>query len=455
MLASLLLLGGCTSSSIKNSLQDAQRIAGEPAEWIVSDAQRNAARAQADALLLQPLGIDDAVRLTLVNSRALQVLLSEHAATVAQLDAEGRAPNPGFVFERMLRGEATELTRTLSIGLAELITWPQRRRLAKAQTQAQVLRTASQITQQVGQTRQLWVMAVAAQQAQRYYEDVLEVAQTGDALAERMAAAGNFSALQRAHEAQFLSDALMQRSRAVVQARVLRERLIRQLGLDRDQAQRLQLPEHLPSIPEAPRDAQQTATRAFDERLDVRLAKTQLLASARAQGITRVSSWIDGMHLAGIRKSETGEAKWKGFELELPLPLFDWGDAHRAGAQARFMVQLNRTAQVAVDAQSQVAQAHAAYESAFEVAHHYQTKVVPLQQQISEENVYRYNGMLIGVFELLADARAQAASVIGAISAQRDFWLADVALEGALLGLPSNVDGVEPVATAGGAKAGH
>ena len=35
------------------------------------------------------------------------------------------------------------------------------------------------------------------------------------------------------------------------------------------------------------------------------------------------------------------------------------------------------------------------------------TKIVPLRKTIADENLLRYNGMLIGVFELLADAREQ------------------------------------------------
>ena len=61
---------------------------------------------------------------------------------------------------------------------------------------------------------------------------------------------------------------------------------------------------------------------------------------------------------------------------------------------------------------------------------------MPLRKTIAEENVLRYNGMLIGVFELLADSREQIASVIQAIDAQRDFWLADAALQATLLGKP-------------------
>jgi hypothetical protein len=45
--------------------------------------------------------------------------------------------------------------------------------------------------------------------------------------------------------------------------------------------------------------------------------------------------------------------------------------------------------------------------------------------------------MLIGVFELLADARAQIASVHAAIDALRDFWIAQAELDMALVGKPS------------------
>ena len=45
--------------------------------------------------------------------------------------------------------------------------------------------------------------------------------------------------------------------------------------------------------------------------------------------------------------------------------------------------------------------------------------------------------MLIGVFELLADARAQIASVNSAIEALRDFWVAEADLQMSLIGKPT------------------
>jgi outer membrane protein TolC len=49
----------------------------------------------------------------------------------------------------------------------------------------------------------------------------------------------------------------------------------------------------------------------------------------------------------------------------------------------------------------------------------------------------RYNGMLIGVFELLADAREQVAAVNAYIDALRDYWLAEADLQLAMTAGPS------------------
>jgi outer membrane protein TolC len=83
---------------------------------------------------------------------------------------------------------------------------------------------------------------------------------------------------------------------------------------------------------------------------------------------------------------------------------------------------------------------------------------VPLRKRISEENLVRYNGMLISVFELLADARQQVASVNAYIEALRDFWLADATLQLAMTGKSPGVTGIgggmQTTAGNGGA-AGH
>ena len=77
---------------------------------------------------------------------------------------------------------------------------------------------------------------------------------------------------------------------------------------------------------------------------------------------------------------------------------------------------------------------------------------MPLKKRISEENQLRYNGMLIGVFELLADARSQIGSVQGYIDTLRDFWIAQADLDMALIGKPSMNAGPSAAVPAGQAE---
>ena len=116
------------------------------------------------------------------------------------------------------------------------------------------------------------------------------------------------------------------------------------------------------------------------------------------------------------------------------------------------MQALHRTAQVAVDARSEVRESYSAYRTSYDLTKHYRDDVVPLRKRISEENLLRYNGMLIGIFELLADSRDQVASVTSYVEALRDFWMAQTNLETALSGRSPGA-GSSPRSTASAAPA--
>ena len=53
--------------------------------------------------------------------------------------------------------------------------------------------------------------------------------------------------------------------------------------------------------------------------------------------------------------------------------------------------------------------------------------------------LFRSNGMIIGVFELIAGARQQVNVVRSAIDAQQQFWRAEAALQAAMIGRPAGV----------------
>ena len=457
------VLTGCASVAIDENFAEVERFAreqtGSEVRWLRSDPEREAMRTEVDRLLAQPLAIDDAVRIALGYSPAFQSLLAEAAVASADATGSARVGNPVFTFERLFRsgaeGRELDIGRSLGISLFDLLFLPARLEQAEFRQQQTRLQSSIALLSTVTEVRQAWVDAVAARQVAHYREEVATAAGTAAELARRMQATGNFSRLQRAREQALAAEETANLIRARQNATAAREALIQRLGLTPSQAQALRLPDQLPALPEAPIDEATAGAALLDNRLDVRIARTDLERTAKSLGLTQVTSVVNGLHVAGVRNSETGESSQRGFEVELPLPLFDFGDAARASSEARYLSAFNRTLEVANNASSQVRVAYEGYRSAYDLARHYRSEVVPLRQNITEESVLQYNGMLIGVFELLAAARAQSASVVQAIEAERDFWRAEAGLKASLLGQPIAPISLQSSASPAEAGAGH
>ena len=68
----------------------------------------------------------------------------------------------------------------------------------------------------------------------------------------------------------------------------------------------------------------------------------------------------------------------------------------------------------------------------------------------------RYNGMLVGVFDLLTDTRTNIMAVSASIDALRDFWLIETDLQTALTGTsPGGLAGLSAAPAGGGEAKGH
>ncbi len=454
--AAMLVLAGCASFSADGGIASVQTVAkerlGQDVRWARDDNERREMDQRVAELLAQPLTMDGAVQVALFNNRGLQAAFFDLGVTEADLVQAGRLPNPGFSFGRLTKGDEVELERGLHLNLARLIAMPmlrqmESRRFAQAQSAA-----ANSVLSLAADTRKAWVMAVAAEETVRYTRQVMRAADASAELARRMAAAGNFSKLQQAREQSFYADAVLALARAEQGQRSTRERLIRLLGLWGAQTA-FRLPERLPDLPGAPRDLPDIERLAIEQRLDVQGARLGVEQTARNLGLTKATRFVNVLELGLLRNSSNEAPTQKGWEIGFEIPLFDWGSSRVVRAESVYMQAVNRAAETAINARSEVREAYGAYRSAWDIAKHQRDEVVPLKQRIAEENVLRYSGMLIGVFELLADARSQIASVNVAIDALRDFWIAQADLDMALVGKP-NLATAAAASAAGAAESG-
>lgn len=458
--AASLLLAGCASFSPDGGFgkvsQLTQERTGQGVALQRSPEDAQTARNRVAELLQVALTADAAVEVALLNNRGLQAKFGDLGIAESELVRAGRLKNPSLSFGRMSGGGGVEIERTVLFDILGLLTMPMAKEVGQQRFEQAQYQAAYDAVSLAADVRRAYFDAVAAQELAKFYEQVKETADVSNELAKRMLQAGNFNKLAQMREQAFYADATAQLARAQHQAAAQREKLIRLLGLYGEQLN-FRLPQRLPELPKQviePQNAEQTA---MDKRLDVQMAKRAAEATAKSLHLTNATRMVNVLDVAYKNKSESGAPRANGYEIELELPLFDFGSTRAARAQATYMQAVNRTAEVAVNARSEVREAYSAYRTAYDLAQHYRDEVVPLRKRISEENLLRYNGMLIGVFELLADAREQVAGVTGYVQALRDFWVAETNLQTALTARSPAAGSVsQPAAAAGSATApGH
>ncbi len=449
MAATLLALAGCATLS-----DDGGR--GQVGQMVEERGGPGLAKGpvqqQLDALLAAPVTVDSAVRIAMLGNRSLQAAYAELGIAEADLVQAGRIANPVFSFGRLKGHHGVEIERQLMLPVIGLLTMPLARRLEQRRYELAQMRTAGDVLRVADETRRAWYSAVAAQQTAEYMDQVKTAAEASAELARRMAVAGNWSKLQHAREQAFYADAVAQLARARHARTAEREKLARLMGV----ANTFTLPERLPELPASARAAADAETQAMANRLDILMAQKELAGLAASLGLTRTTRFVNLLDISYLRNRDEEGERTSGYEIELQIPLFDWGGARVAKAEAMYMQAVHRAAGAALDARSQVRESYSAYRTAYDLARHYRDEVVPLKKRISDEQLLRYNGMLISVFELLADAREQVTAVNASIEAQRDYWIADAALQAAMTGSGAGAAGpsrpATPAAASGAAQ---
>jgi outer membrane protein TolC len=437
MVLALLVLAGCATLSPDGGIDAVQTLAreriGQDAMLPRKDTDQAATIAATRDLLRKPLTVEEAVQIALLHNAGLKASLAELGISDADLVQAGRLPNPRFTYSNRRNGDLTTIDRTVMVSVMSLLTMPLAKQVAGRQYEAMQFLVAAEVVRLASDTRRAYFSAVAAQEAVKYFERVNLAAEAAAELATQMAKIGNFTKLAQMREQVFYADATSQLAKAKLTASIERERLTRLLGLA-DPDLGYQLPERLPDLPANaidPKDAERTG---LERRLDVLMAKRNTEAMAANLGLTKATRFINVFEAGYTNESNTGERRQNGYEIDIEIPIFDWGDAKLARAEATYMQSVHRLQSIALTAQSEVRESYQTYRIAYDLARHYRDEVVPLRKRIADENVLRYNGMLISVFELLADARGQISSVNAYIDALRNFWIAETNLQLALNG---------------------
>jgi outer membrane protein TolC len=321
--AAALALVGCASLPRERGYSESRDLIADrrsvPTDWSPLGAD------PAPQVPTAPIGVEDAVRLAFFNNPRLREEYVRLGLGRADLEDARRLANPSFGFLRLSPdgGEGTQITRSLSLGLTDLLLLPVRKRLAEGELERLQLAVSGAVLEIATEVEVAWFEAVGAQQIAAMRDLVARAAEQSAELAQRFFDAGNINRLQleqeRAAATQARIDALSANSNALR----ARHRLAALIGLSTggEWTTQAQLP--------APRaigyDADALVASALETRLDLAAVRRTVALREDALGVTRRWRWLGGIEVGYEDEREFDGAQATGPFASLALPIFRGG----------------------------------------------------------------------------------------------------------------------------------
>lgn len=469
--ATALSLAGCATFSPDGGMSVVGAVAATDLKAdVVKISDETSALALAPrlrALLKRPLNADSALQIALLNNKGLQASFNELGVSEAQMVAASLPPNPRFSLARTTAPLSLEIERQVVGSIFALATLPARAAIAQDRFRGAQLKTAESVLRLAADTRRQYIRAVAANHQASYLQQAKAATEASAELFKRLGESGATNKLDQSREFAFYAELGAQLAQARLQQKIEREKLVRLLGVwGSDVA--FKLPGTLPALPRL-ESRREIESEAIKKRIDLQVARGDLDLLAKSLGLTQATRFINDVDLLGRRTIDKGKTvlpsgdverekrELKTFEVEIEIPLFDFGQTRVVAAEQTYMQAANKLAEKAVNVRSEAREAYMAYRGSYDIARLYQTQVLPLRTIIQQESLLQYNGMLIDVTELIADARARNLSNVAAINARRDFWIAHTDLKHAVIGggVGGGGGGAGQVAAAEGGGAPH
>ncbi len=413
------------------------RSPGRRIVWNQGTSEDQAAAAHVQELLAGDLTLDAAIQIALLNNRTLQAVYEQLGIAQADLVQAGLLRNPILAADvRFPTAEGAAIGAGLGLvqEFIALLQMPLKKRVAQSALDEAQLTAAAAVIDLVTAVKRAFFRLQGAQQVHELQRTVVEATGLSADIARRQRDAGNVTALDLATERALHEQARADLARAETEVADDREELTALMGLWGAETT-WQLTARLPELPPADVAPEGLETLAVSQRLDLAAARQRIQGILLARDVTRWYRLVPAGALGVAAEREVDDGVWSvGPAVELPLPLFDQGQATIAGQSADVRRREHEHAALAVAIRSQVRRARTRMQQARALAEQYWTVLLPLRVQVLRQTQLEYNAMLVGVFQLLVAKRDEIDAGRGYIEALRDYWIARTDLESAVGG---------------------
>jgi outer membrane protein, heavy metal efflux system len=378
-------------------------------------------------LLGEPLTADTAARVAVINNHAVQAAYARLGVAHGELVHALRVPNPrADAAIRFHQSGPPELEVLATIGLSELAFLPLRNEAAQASLEAEQLEVVAFLVDLTFDVREAFVAYQAAEQTLELSRTVLTAAEAAADAAARLHEAGNLTDLELANERAFSEEARAVTRRSETARLEARARLNELMGLGAS-AEWTAATTRLADPPAEELAVDRLEQRALSESLDLAIVKHRAAAAGKRATIAQTEGLLPELR-AGVSARREGE--WGvGPAASLELPLFYQGQGLVEVARAERHQEEELGAGLAFTIQNAARISAERLRAARENAVEYRDVLLPLRQRVLDQTELEYNGMVVGVFQLLQAKRDEVETARAYVELLREYWTARAEVE--------------------------
>ncbi|MCB9092712.1 MAG: TolC family protein [Halobacteriovoraceae bacterium] len=381
-------------------------------------------------LLQKELTPELATQIALLNNRNLQAIYEDLGIAKAQLAQAGLLKNPIFSFSYRFSTQSA-VTDLIDISLIqnflEILLIPLKKKMAQAELEATKSVVMTQILDIIAETKIAFYTLLAKEEVWNLKKQVLLATELSYEAAQKLFKAGNIKDLEVSMERSLYEQTKLEVASWEIAVLEAREKLNVLMGLWGKEIN-WKTPAKLPSLPEREEDFQNIENDAIKRSVDLKIIHKGLLATAARFGIDTTKLVIPEFD-AGISTERDDSIWYVGPAFSLALPLFDFGQANSAKAQAKIIQEWNQYTALAIEIRSKARSSRFSLLNAFRQSRYLEKVIVPLAEEITYSTLLQHNAMQLGIFHLLAAKREELEKKIQSTLMQQEYWKSKIVLQ--------------------------
>ncbi len=398
-----------------------------------------------DELLQKDLTDNIAVQIALLNNQKLQAIYGNLGIAKANLAQAGLLKNPIFSFAYQF-STSSSVTDIINVGLfqnfLEMLLIPLKKKMAQAELEATKDMLITKILDVIAEIKIAFYTIQAAEQIWLLKKQILLATELSYEAAQKLFTVGNIKDLQVSTERSLYEQSKLDVASWEITVLEAREKLNVLMGLWGNKIH-WRISTDLPEVLSMEENFENIENEAIANSIDLKVVRNELLVKAASFGIDTSKLIFPQFDIGSTSQRE--ESVWyAGPAFNLAIPLFDFGKANSAKAQAVITQKWNEYTALAVQIRSKARSSRFFLLNAFRQSEYLDKVIVPLAEQITHSVLLQHNAMQLGIFSLLSAKQRELEKKIQYVEMLKEYWISKVILQTLLNG---HVLGKTPIST--------